>query len=156
MFYMFPQRARLYSPAVSARVAIRLWLPPLLWTALIFSASNDRFSSGHSAPWLVMLIDAIVGHSLTPSQFEAIHIAVRKAAHLTEYGILGALLFRAFRAERGGWNPRWALAAILIAAAVGALDEWHQVFVPSRTASPLDVLFDAAGAVLAQVLFFRR
>jgi VanZ family protein len=123
---------------------------------VIFAASSDLFSSGHSAPWLATLINVIVGHPLPPSQFDAIHFAVRKAAHFGEYGILGGLLLRAFRAGRTSWNPRWAVGAIAVAAAIASLDEWHQMFVPSRTASPLDVLIDTAGAALAQVLFFKR
>ncbi|HEY8130310.1 MAG TPA: VanZ family protein [Thermoanaerobaculia bacterium] len=141
---------------MSPRVAIRLWLPPILWTIIIFAGSTGEFSSGQTEPWLATLINSIIGHQLSPSQFGAIHFLIRKGSHLTEYGILGALLFRAFRAERGGWNTRWALAAVAVAAAVGGLDEWHQVFVPSRTASVSDVLFDAASAALAQMLFFRR
>jgi len=44
---------------------------------------------------------------------------------------------------------------VAISAAVAGLDEWHQLFVPSRTASPMDVLIDTIGAALAQVLFFK-
>ncbi len=136
--------------------AVRFWLPPILWAGVIFAASSDVLSSAHSGSWLATLINAIIGHPLPPSQFDAVHFALRKAGHLSEYGILGALLFRAFRAERSGWNLRWAVAAIALAAAVGSLDEWHQMFVPSRTASAWDTLVDTAGAALAQVLFFRR
>jgi len=62
------------------------------------------------------------------------------------------LLFRAVRRERVGWNWRWAAAAIAIAACVAASDEWHQSFVPSRTASVVDVGIDTAGATVAQVV----
>ena len=81
---------------------------------------------------------------------------VRKAGHVAEYGILAALLFRAFRGERAGWSARWSLAAVVLAALIGASDEWHQSFVPSRTASAWDALIDTIGATVAQVLFFRR
>ena len=99
---------------------------------------------------------------MAPEHFELLHVAIRKLAHLTEYGILSALLFRALRAGRPvRWNWRWSIAAIAIAAVVGSLDEWHQALVPSRTSSPWDVLIDTAGAALAQgliraaqVLFF--
>jgi VanZ family protein len=138
---------------MSPRTAFRFWLPPFLWTALILSASSDAFSSAHTGPWLTTLINAIVGHQLPKSGFETLHFAIRKLAHLTEYGILGLLLFRAIRADRPvRWNLRWSLAAIAIAAVIGSLDEWHQFFVPSRTASPRDVLVDTVGATLAQIL----
>lgn len=101
------------------------------------------------------VLHAILPASVTPSLFETIHFAVRKASHIIEYGILGWLLFRAIRGERKGWSWRWALAAIAIAAVYAMTDEWHQSFVPSRTASAVDVMIDTIGATVAQVLFFR-
>lgn len=142
---MVQRRARLY----------RYWLPPILWAAVIFAGSSSAFGAPNTAPVLATILNAVLGHLLTPSQFEMVHFLVRKAAHLGEYGIFGALVFRAIRADREGWNWRWALAAIVIAALYAASDEWHQSFVPSRTASAWDVLIDATGASLAQVLFFR-
>jgi len=136
-----------------SRTTLRLWLPPLLWTAVIFAASTAPFSSGSTAPLLEKLINAI--HPLSPDTFVVLHFLIRKASHLAEYGILGGLVFRAIRAERPGRELRWAVAAIVIAAVVASLDEWHQSFIPSRTASSQDVLVDTLGATLAQVLFFR-
>ena len=142
---MVHQRTRLY----------RYWLPPILWAAVIFAASGNAFAAANTAPVLASILNAFLGRAPTPSQFETIHFLVRKAAHLTEYGIFGALLFRAIRAGREGWNWRWAVWAIAIAALYAASDEWHQSFVPSRTPSVIDVLIDTTGATLAQVLFFR-
>ncbi len=141
---------------MSLRALVRYWLPPILWAAVIFAASSDLFSSGHTAPLLETIITAILGHPLQPAQFDAIHFVVRKGAHLAEYGILGALLFRALRGSRAGWDARWSAAAVILAALFAATDEWHQMFVPSRTASAWDALVDTIGAALAQVLFFRR
>jgi len=153
---------------MSSRILWRFWLPPILWTALIFTASSASFSSVHTADWLATLINAIAGHPIAPDRFAAVHSAIRKAGHLTEYGILSALLLRAFRGQwrtaapavwtaEGRCPPRWrwAVAAIVIAAVVASLDEWHQLFVPGRNGSPMDVLVDTIGAALAQVLFFR-
>ena len=120
---------------------------------MIFAASSASFSSGNTAPLLAKLINAI--HPVSPETLAVLNFLIRKAAHLTEYGILGGLVFRAIRAERPSWEVRWAVAAIVIAAAVASLDEWHQAFVPSRTAAPQDVLVDTLGATLVQVLFFR-
>ena len=142
---MVQQRARLY----------RHWIPPIAWAALIFVGSTEVLSSGETGSLLEAGLTAILGHPLPPSQFAALHFAVRKAGHLIEYGILGWLLFRAIRGDRSGFNIRWALAAVVIAALYAASDEWHQSFVPSRTPSAWDVLIDTTGATLAQVLFFR-
>jgi VanZ family protein len=101
------------------------------------------------------LIHAIAGDRLGDTVIEVVHFIIRKLSHVVEYGILSILVYRAVRADRSGWSIRWALTAILFAAAVGTIDEWHQAFVPGRTATPWDTVIDTLGAALAQVLFFR-
>lgn len=133
-------------------MSARYWLPPAIWTCVILLASFDPFSASHSGPLLETIINAIVGHPLPPAQFDAVHFLVRKAAHLTEYGILSALLFRAARGERPQWKMRWSAVAVLLAAIVASLDEWHQTFVPSRTGKLSDVFIDTACATVAQIL----
>jgi len=77
-----------------------------------------------------------------------------KAVHTIEYGTLGFLLARAFRATLGGFEPlRTALLAAGIGVCVGAADEIIQKFVPGRTSSVNDLLADATGLVLAQFIF---
>jgi VanZ family protein len=52
----------------------------------------------------------------------------------------------------------WAAASLFIAAGYSALDETHQSFVASRTASVWDSLLDSTGAFVALLvvyLFFR-
>ncbi len=149
----FQRARRLYSHRVPARTVLRFWLPPLLWTGVILAASTDYLSAANSGPWLADLVRVLVGHPLPAAQFGELHFLIRKAGHVTEYAILSALLFRALRGEGPlRWSGRWATAAIALAAAVGAFDEWHQMFVPSRTASPWDVLIDSGGAALAQII----
>ncbi len=45
----------------------------------------------------------------------------------------------------------WALLAIVLVAGYASLDEFHQSFVPGRTAAVGDVLIDTSGGVAAQV-----
>ena len=132
------------------------WLPPIIWAAAIFGFSTKIFSSENTGPIVESVITAIFGFAIKPSTIDVIHYLIRKAGHLTEYAILGGLLFRAIRGERRGWNWRWAAAAIAIAALYASTDEFHQIFVPGRTPSVWDVLLDTVGAAVAQVLFFRR
>jgi VanZ family protein len=65
--------------------------------------------------------------------------------HIPLYGILTFLLLRAVRSDsQDGFSSRLLIAG-LIAGAVGALDEWHQSFIPMRDASFGDVLLDWGG-----------
>jgi VanZ family protein len=72
-----------------------------------------------------------------------------KLLHFVEYGILGALWYRAFRWASG---PRIATSAVLLAVVAGSIygmtDEVHQAFVPMRTASLLDWIADTLGTVI--------
>jgi VanZ family protein len=110
---------------VTASRALQVWLPVALWAAVIFAFSSIPSLSTGLGTWDTVL---------------------RKCAHVTEYAILGALLYRAL----GRAAPAW-----LAGVAYAATDELHQHFVAGRHASPVDVAIDAAG-VLAGVLLLRR
>jgi len=134
------------------RRALTYWFPPLLWAAIILSASTDTFSSPNTGGVLERIVVWLLGHPLAPAALDAANLIVRKCAHVTEYGILGALLFRAVRGERPSWELRWAIVAVLITAGVASIDEIHQTFTLLRTGTWHDVLLDTAGAALAQLL----
>ena len=76
-------------------------------------------------------------------------------SHPVEYGIGAVLLCRALTAP--GRVPRGtsAVTAVLLATLYGVTDEYHQSFVPGRTADPADVAKDFLGATAA-ALFYRR
>jgi VanZ family protein len=73
-------------------------------------------------------------------------LLLRKCAHVTEYAILAALLFRAL--ER--WRSALALGVLYAAS-----DELHQHFVRGRHASPVDVAIDTLGLALGLALSIR-
>ena len=81
----------------------------------------------------------------------AMHRFVRKLGHFTEYLILSVLLYRALRAGRR-WNLRAAATAIVVAGLYAVADEFHQLFVPGRTAAASDCLIDVSGAAAGQGL----
>lgn len=65
-----------------------------------------------------------------------------KVVHFAVYGLLGVLICRLGRGVRA------TAIAILLASAYGASDEWHQSFVPSRSAEVADWLADTLGAAV--------
>src|ERR1700720_164298 len=132
---------------------VMAWLPALCWAAVIFSLSTDAFSADHTGRILRPILFWLIPH-LTEQGFVTIHFFVRKTAHFTEYFIFCLLLYRGIRGGQRGWRWSWALTALFIAAGYSALDEIHQAFVASRTASPYDSLLDSIGATFAGVVLF--
>lgn len=65
--------------------------------------------------------------------------------HVPLYGILTGLLILAFSPAEGRIESRLLVGAGLAAMVVAVLDEVHQMFIPNRNASVLDVLLDGVG-----------
>ena len=111
------------------------------WMALIFLVSDQ--------PGLPQLLPA---ESRDP---------VTTALHFLEYVALGALLFRACLPDRQAALPlqkphsfRMLLALWTVAALFGATDEFHQSFVPNRTASVVDWAVDTSGALAGLATYY--
>ena len=108
-----------------ARTTLSRWVPVVFWAGLIFAFSAIPSLSTGLGTWDLVL---------------------RKAAHLAEYAVLGALLVRALRS---------APLALLAGSAYAITDEVHQVFVSGRQGSPLDWLIDTLGVAAGVVLIAR-
>lgn len=133
----------------------KTWLPVVLWMGVIFFMSTDTGSAAHTSRFLGPLLHWLKP-DVTREQFETVQLCVRKAGHLTEYALLAMIVARALLAARQMGSGRLAVAALAWGVAVlyAASDEWHQSFVPSRTASVGDVAIDAVGALLGLAVFF--
>jgi VanZ family protein len=131
------------------RSFLKYWLPVLVWTGIIFSASSDSGSFQHSSRIIEPLMRWLLPH-LSDEAVHAIVVSVRKCAHLAEYAVLALLLWHALRRKSAPGNApwRWSKAGLVLAlvALYAASDEIHQAFVPSREASAWDVLLDTTGA----------
>lgn len=104
---------------------LTVWLPVVFWAAVIFALSSIPSLSTGLGLWDTIL---------------------RKAAHVTEYAVLGALLLRALEREAP------ALAAGI---AYAASDELHQHFVRGRHGAPVDVAIDAIGVAAGMLVWLR-
>ena len=98
-----------------------------------------------AALWLLSSLPQVPGPELFPHQ--------DKVQHLVAYAVLAALFMHALRRTRprGAARTLWLVATVLTAA-YGAIDEWHQSFVPGRDATLGDLLADAAGGALGAAL----
>ena len=128
---------------------LKHWLPVLIWLGVIFLGSTDMLSAEHTSRFLVPFLRWI-DPQISFATLNAIQLGIRKLGHLTEYAILAMLLWRALRSGTR-WQMKMSilfLVAALASAIFAASDEFHQSFVPSRTASPNDVMIDICGALI--------
>jgi VanZ family protein len=130
---------------------LRDWGPALIWAAIMFWASTDAYSSQHTGRILAPVLRWIYS-GITQEQLDLVNAVLRKVAHLAEYFVLYLLVYRGLSGGRARWRVAWALGALIIAMGYSVLDEIHQSFVASRTASPWDAMLDTTGALAALLL----
>ena len=147
-------------PMSPPRALLTRWLPVLIWATLIFIGSSDVLAARHTSRFIVPLLRWLLGANFTPERAEFYHHLIRKGGHLSEYAVLCVLLWRAlgslrFFREGDGKPRRFALywSAVLGAACYAATDEFHQSFIPTRTASIYDVMIDGTGAIAGLAIY---
>lgn len=140
----------------SAKRIIKVWLPSLVWLAVITVESTNLGSMEHTGRILYPFFRFLF--NMDPEKFALWHMLLRKTGHVVGYFILSVLLFRSWRATfprlSTRWCVEWATIALLSTALVAMLDEWHQSYLPSRTGTVRDVVLDTAAALLAQIALF--
>jgi VanZ family protein len=109
------------------------WWPPLAWAAVVVTATSIPNVS-------------LPGPSGTD-----------KAGHFFMYGMLGFLVQRAATSTR---EVRVLGTVMAVLALFAAADEWHQAFIPGRSADVVDWVADttgiAAGSLVAFAIARRR
>ena len=135
---------------------INNWWPVGAWMSVIFLFSTDLFSGAHTSSLLGPLLSALFP-AITADQIDAIHLALRKLGHWGEYFILASLLMRALRNQflSQSRSARWVYC-VFLTTLYALSDEWHQSFVPSRTASLADVMIDSLGTICGALWFNGR
>lgn len=118
-----------------ARILLRLdpWAPPVVLMAVIFALSAQPDLSTGLGVW------DLIG---------------RKLVHMTEYGLLCFLWWRALRTVA----PACAalVLAFCVSLAYAGTDELHQRSVHGRHGTPVDVGIDAVGMTAAAIAIGRR
>lgn len=107
--------------------ALGKWLPVFLWAVVIFAFSSIT--------------------QIKVSEFFIWDFIAKKTAHVSEYAILFALIFRATKNNY--------LAAFVLTMLYAVSDEFHQSFVPGRTATFFDLGFDLTGANIASYTIWK-
>ena len=130
---------------------LRYWWPALVWAVVISLFSTGLFKSDNTGHLIIPILRFFLPHA-SAETLDFLHHIIRKCGHLTEYFILSMLILRGIRAGEKGLYLRWVLVTILIVVGYAALDEYHQSFVPGRTAAVGDVLIDTTGGIAAQIV----
>jgi VanZ family protein len=120
---------------------------------LISIASSSEFSALNTSQVIRPLI-LWMFPNLSEERVAAIHFFTRKLAHFSEYAVLGILSARAFASSANDSMQRhWFQVALVLILCYALLDEFHQSFVPSRTASIYDSAIDVVGGLAALLVF---
>lgn len=104
---------------------LNLWLPPVLWAAMIFKFSSGNVPSASSDYW--------------------IDFVVKKAGHLLLFATLAIFIYRALLGE-GMDRKKAAILAVVTSLFYGISDEIHQMYTQGREARIRDVVIDGVGA----------
>ena len=106
---------------------VRRWRPPLVWAGVII--------------FLTSIPNPPVPRALAASD---------KLAHFGMYFGFGFLLARAVLQEA---SPMFTiLATVAVGAIIGAVDEWHQQFIPGRSMDSADWRADAVGVAMGVIV----
>jgi VanZ family protein len=105
---------------------LKLWPPVFIWCGFIFYLSNIP---GLNTGWGIW------------------DFILRKIAHMLEYFILAALLYRAFKGSFKLSAFHLTFWPLFLSFLYAVSDEVHQSFVPTRSPSVKDVLIDSIGII---------
>lgn len=117
------------------------WVIAFVWCVLIALATRSAHLTGASTEG--MLENPLFDSSI-------LNYFLRKLTHIIAFGMLAVLYMIALRDRKYKYILAWFLATFY-----GAIDEWHQSFIPERSALVSDVLFDSFGALIALFIFYK-
>jgi VanZ family protein len=134
------------------------WLPAALSVVMIVLESTATMSASNTSQWLYPFWVKLFG-PISSAQWDEVHHLIRKTGHFVGYGIVSLAFFYSwrqtlYRMAVKHWTL-WRRASVLAVGCtlvVASLDEYHQSFLPSRTASPVDVGIDLCGAIAFQLI----
>lgn len=118
------------------------WGLVILWCFMIYQITASPAATSESTT------SFLKSFPLPPTAIDIINYCIRKAAHVTLFGILAALILLAMGVHKYASRTAWLLATFY-----GATDEIHQLYAPGRTSSIIDVGIDSFGALAGIITF---
>jgi VanZ family protein len=139
-----------------ARRFLSRYAPLVLWLAFISFASSDGFSANNTSRVIEPIVLWLFPHT-SQAHLELIHFLTGNSPILVSTHCLRfwqpalSVHLRTLTLKR-----RWFFVSLAIIVLYALLDEYHQSFVPSRTASVFDSFIDMSGGVTALVVIWLR
>ncbi len=132
------------------------------WMFLIFNFSNEnsKTSQGTSDKLLFKVVEIVKGRKLSDADKTRIRkkysFYIRKGAHFFLYSVLGMTIY-IFLCYILKSPYKIVLLSIIISILYAVSDEFHQSFIPGRSAAWFDVVVDSCGAGvgISCILFLR-
>ena len=126
------------------------WILLLSWMVFIFymSQQTGQVSSGQSGK--IVLLLSKIGIKISQDNISKITFIIRKSAHFSEYFILYILLFNVIKNYIH--SKKIILYCIMGVIIYAVSDEFHQYFVPGRSAAIKDVFIDSCGGIAASIV----
>ena len=130
----------------------------ILWMIVIFSFSsadaNKSTSTSDKVITTMIEIKDKITNNETPNNEKEIIVKnssfyIRKLAHITEYLILGFLMFNLLK-QYSVTNIYFAIGLSIL---YSCTDEFHQLFISGRSGSIRDVLIDSIGILIGTYLY---
>ena len=132
---------------------LKYWVPVLGWLVVTFIGSTNVMSVEQTSRFIVPFL-LWLKPGMTQEATWGIIVVMRQCAHVGEYMVLALLMWRALRSGTSmSMRMSTLYGVVLLACAlIAASDEFHQIFVKSRTPSVRDVLMDVGGASLGLLI----
>lgn len=121
----------------------------IAWMGLIFLFSNEVADSSSERSGAIV---DVIARSVSWSQ-DILTFLTRKAAHMFIYFALGILMFNVVK-EFPLSKKRAVLLSVLFVMLYAITDEFHQSFVPGRSAELRDVLIDTTAGMVGVLIYY--
>jgi len=124
----------------------------IIWMITVYCFSNQKGeTSGNTSGRFIKGILKIFSKDISEEQVQKLQLPIRKLAHFTIYaigGLLAIILLNQYNIPL----IQKILYSQLIISTYAMLDEFHQSFIPGRTASVWDVLIDSCRSINCDIV----
>lgn len=125
--------------------AVISFLLAFILMCVIFYLSSQQADESNK------MSDSLIDEIYTFAGISVSVVVIRKAAHMCEYALLSFLFSNSFYLLN---IKKWHIISLICTFVYACTDEIHQLSVPGRWGSPLDVLIDTSAAIIGIAVYF--